>query len=171
MKTDLIMEEFMNIQKKLWPNDEDMIAYIKKETAKAVKMDDGRMYGIEKPKIETWFCYGESGYDYDEAQKNVDRCYRDEGYFIEQNERNLKNIIDRIKDGEVYIATTNVDELACVTFETWRTGGIRNASESEQKRLLEAYEEVLKRFDTRLHTYLKRYGLKKIHAWSYWRDE
>ena len=37
-------------------------------------------------------------------------------------------------------------------------------------RIIEGYREVIKKFDKRLKTYLKRYGLSKVKAWSYLSD-
>ena len=33
-----------------------------------------------------------------------------------------------------------------------------------------AYERAIQRQEKKVRAYLKRYGLSKIHAWSYWRD-
>ena len=33
-----------------------------------------------------------------------------------------------------------------------------------------AYESAMQRQDKKVRAYLKRYGLTKIRAWSYWRD-
>ena len=37
-------------------------------------------------------------------------------------------------------------------------------------RIIEGYKEVIKNFDKRLKTYLKKYGLSKVKAWSYLSD-
>jgi DNA-binding transcriptional ArsR family regulator len=36
--------------------------------------------------------------------------------------------------------------------------------------LLAAYEFAKKQFEKRLNTYLKRYGVGKLHTWTYWAD-
>ena len=38
------------------------------------------------------------------------------------------------------------------------------------KRVIEGHKIVKAKFEKRLNTYLKKYGLTKVHAWSYWRD-
>lgn len=43
-------------------------------------------------------------------------------------------------------------------------------SAEQRAMLIKAVEYRLKQFEKRLHTYLKRYGVSKIHTWTYWRD-
>ena len=44
-------------------------------------------------------------------------------------------------------------------------------SKSDIQKILNILAEELQKFAKRLNTYLKRYGLSKVHSWSYWRDE
>ena len=43
-------------------------------------------------------------------------------------------------------------------------------SEEDRERLYEGYVKLCNDFEKRLRTYLKRYGLTKVHSWTYWRD-
>ena len=43
-------------------------------------------------------------------------------------------------------------------------------TETDRKVILAGMEHERAKFEKRLHTYLKRYGTKKIKTWTYWAD-
>jgi hypothetical protein len=43
-------------------------------------------------------------------------------------------------------------------------------TQDEINRIIEGFQEVKKAFTKRLNTYLKRYGLTKVHSWTYLSD-
>ena len=46
----------------------------------------------------------------------------------------------------------------------------RNLTSEEKELIINGLEYGLKLFRKRLDTYLKRYGLSKLHTWTYWAD-
>lgn len=44
---------------------------------------------------------------------------------------------------------------------------VKKLDTDDIQRIIDGLQEVRKSFDKRLNTYLKRYGLSKINAWSY----
>ena len=51
-----------------------------------------------------------------------------------------------------------------------REDTFRKATETERSLYLAELARVRKAFRKRLDAYLKRYGTKKLHTWSYWAD-
>lgn len=171
---------------KTW-KDQKMIDYCLNSVGEYVVFPDNTFTTIDKPKIETRFCFGESGYDYEDALKAADHARKSEQYFISENLRSLDETIDDLKSfsrsywiplkTKRYISSPDNSLLVSVSFEKrsryesdsfWRTG--TPLTEQEIKLLIEGYEKVRASFEKRLRTYLKRYGLTKVHAWTYWRD-
>ena len=68
--------------------------YYEGEIGVLVRLEDGSIVNIEKPRIETHFCFGESGYDYDEAQAAADRAAASENYFRVKNLSKYQETID-----------------------------------------------------------------------------
>ena len=75
MKT-LLMQEFAKVWK-----DQRMVEYCVKKASTVVELPDGSIIVVEKQPIETRFCYGESGYDYDNAQRMAAHARTSEDYF------------------------------------------------------------------------------------------
>ena len=51
-----------------------------------------------------------------------------------------------------------------------REDTVRIATDTERSLYLAELVRVRKAFRKRLDTYLKRYGVSKLHTWSYWAD-
>ena len=49
---------------KVWARDQKMVDYCAGKVAAVAILNDGLVYPVDKQKIETRFCFGESGYDY-----------------------------------------------------------------------------------------------------------
>ena len=165
-------------------NSERWRKYYEGEIGGLVKLTDGSIVLIRKPKIETDFCFGESGYDADEKAGMADRARSSESYFRSENLKDLKSVIDFLSrdDDEPFVR----DNSAIV--EPTYKAGISNfyrgslfdrhsgkkvfdeISEEDRERLLEGYRKVYAAFEKRIDAYLKRYGLSKVHAWTYWLD-
>lgn len=169
-----------------------MLEYIRKETARIFKTENGYYIAIDKPRIETHFCFG-YGYcgitteEDAERARNVERYARtDEIYFIEQNTKELRRIIDGLKDKQNEIVTyTKYSAKAGADFCIKGFYIIKNycdreraelmtrcepLSDSDRNRLVSAHEKVLQDFEKRLKTYLKKYGLSRLHTWTYLSD-
>ena len=77
-------EMLHNEYSKVW-SDEHMISYCTNKAATMAILPDGGIVVVDKQKIEKDFCFGESGYDYDDAQKAAAYARTSEGYFFRQN--------------------------------------------------------------------------------------
>lgn len=63
-------------------------------------------------------------------------------------------------------------EIPGKTFH-WRghENDVRVPTAEELKIIYDAYEAAAKEHEKKVGSYLKRYGLSKVNAWSYWQDE
>ena len=163
------------------------VKYFKGKIGALVRLENGQIVNIEKPSIETSFCYGESGYDADEAFDAAERARTSEDHFRWANLRGLKEDIDILErlPGEGYFVRTCVTlgydkeagkdtGLNTVAFsahwDRWHNKPTEEVSEEDRERILEGYRKVYAAFEKRINTYLKKYGLSKVRAWTYWRD-
>jgi hypothetical protein len=64
-----------------------------------------------------------------------------------------------------YVFIDEFDKMVNGKSTTW---AMLSGEDLELAKKLVATES--KRFEKRLRTYLKRYGLSKIHSWTYWAD-
>jgi len=147
-----------------------------------VKLEDGRIVCIRKPRIETNFCFGESGYDSEEANNSVTKALSSEDYFRAENLKALDAVIaflSRDRNGEIAynsFAAVENEEPGVAHYVTYHrsvySAGKEPAevSEEDRERILEGYQRVRAAFEKRLNAYLKRYGLSKVRSWTYWRD-
>lgn len=187
-----LKEKYMDIiSKEVW-SDKKMQDYCRKKAAYIVELENGDLAEIEKPSIETNFCFGHGycGVSTEEEEKTAYRnehyARTNENYFLEQNLKGLDEYINLLKDNDNHVYkrvhyTTSPDNSKLKSFiysDRWNTPentperffGCRNIEEltkQERQSLLTGYEEVRKAFEKRLHTYLKRYGLSKLNTWTY----
>lgn len=146
--------------------------------AAAVKLQDGFLV-IEKPSIENKFCFHDEGPDY-ETYKDLHKKEENmRAYFLNYN---LRDFDARLKwleteDDPVYVDTECCKDRVYLRTRqySWdyceaRDKGFRELSAEERKQCAAAVRFVRSAFEKRLQTYLKRYGLSKIHTWTYWAD-
>lgn len=156
--------------------------YNAKDVAGYMITADGKIITIKKPRIETRFWFGESGYDFQEKVELASKASRDREYFKQKNIANSKLTskqanIEAALDGRGKFFLFKICgnqpfyDAAYYANDTRFTGGAARAMTRAE---LEAYKELidaaLKRFDSRLNTYLKRYGLSKCSYDTYWVD-
>lgn len=183
--------------KKAW-SDEKMIAHCSKSTAFVIE-HNGALYGIEKPKIETCFCFshGMNGITTEEenrANEMASHARKSKEYFINENLKDINRWIKHLKEiladmslnwaegshprymietGTHYYSQTEDCRLRYYsivdTFNGTSRGEICNDTEL-LKKLIVGYEEVKKEFIKRLNTYLKRYDLSKVRSWNFISD-
>lgn len=185
-----LKELFAEILKnEVWHNDQRMIKYCLKEVGYIVELEDNSIIIIEKPSIQKDFCFGysDSRYDtddYDRANNMANHASKSEDYFIEANLKDINRMIDLLEGKErsnykFYIRipysgqpeTSKLKSLQQLDFYDDEKEKEHQKLEGENlKRVIEGYKIVKANFEKRLNTYLKRYGLTKVHAWSYWRD-
>lgn len=184
--------------KKAWSN-EKMVKHCSKSTAYVIE-HNGELYGIEKPRIETHFCfsYGYCGMttpeDEDRADRMADHARNSEEYFIKKNlkdiDRWIKNLSEILKEMGYNWAEGNHPQYMIATGKHYygqtedcilRYYSIVNTFDGRNQgdicndaelveKLIAGYEEVKKDFIKRLNTYLKRYGLSKVKSWSFLSD-
>ena len=148
--------------------------YVKKENVGAISINGYYML-IRKPSIENRFCFHDEGPDYDFY---CDLCKSEDllrTYFLNKNERCFSSAIENIEKGnDVYVlGNDNNHELSVDTEnDPWyrRNEKTRKATDEEKNLILEAYKFGLEKLHKRLETYLNRYGVSKIHTWTYWAD-
>lgn len=153
--------------------------FILKDTVWLVKLTDGTIFPYCKPSIETRFCFGEDGYNCDGANKAADEARTNEDLFRKRNLEYLDSKIELLRDGPkdgriLWVSPVNgVAHFLNEGYEWDRelvNGSTMVLDDENRKRLLEGYEIVRERFAKRIETYLKRFGLSKVRAWTYWVD-
>lgn len=144
----------------------------------AVKLADGVVL-FDHPKIKTEFCFRDEGPDYEfykelGSDENLLRDYfirenMDQNGIAEPNENTDMYIVKyagEYRPGRVYVQFCNCPEYLNLR----REDTIRIATDTERSLYLAELARVRKAFRKRLDTYLKRYGISKLHIWSYWAD-
>lgn len=82
-----------------------MVDYCVKQVAAVATLPSGEIITIDRQSIETRFCFGESGYDYDEAASMAQHARTSEDYFKRENMRyfaELLQSIDEAADNDGY---------------------------------------------------------------------
>lgn len=168
---------------------EHMIDWELKQLSNAVQFEDDRYIVFNKPTIETHFCFG-YGYcgmsteeEYQDASNAEKHARTSEQYFIDENLKNLKALKEAFEDSDdsVYIFTKYNSEsdfcnLMGYTFiRPWELvpsnlRNVRKLTNAERRQCAEAVQEEIVKFTKRLNIYLKRYGLSKLHTWTYLSD-
>lgn len=149
------------------------------------ELTTGEIVEIEKPKIKTSFCFGygfcgvSSQEQINEASDLAERARKSEKFFISEN---LKQIDVQIKEAEDetrngYLFETGLDGFYTVGFMSEYKHSMycgdkphKVISADDRAGYIVALKKCKERFEKRLQTYLKRYGLSKIESWSYLRD-
>lgn len=152
--------------------------YIMKAYESAVKLADGVVL-FNHPKIKTEFCFRDEGPDYEfykelGSDENLLRDYfirenMDQSGIAEPDENTDMYIVKyagEYRPGRVYVQFCNCPEYLNLR----REDTIRIATDTERSLYMAELARVRKAFRKRLDTYLKRYGTKKLHTWSYWAD-
>lgn len=177
---------------KVWGRDERMIDYCCGKIGRALWLDDGTAFIFDKPSIETNFCFGEDGYDYDDAQNMAAHARSSEDYFRAKNLEQYDEVIAALEgngtgfhyNAQPYIqpeSYCNTGSIGLCKLRWLRTTdffrlteqekeSIRIPYEQELDAITEAYKAERTAFEKRLNAYLKRYGLSKVKAWTYWRS-
>lgn len=87
----------------MWQDSEKWLEYYKKDTAYLIELESGEIISIEKPRIETRFCfgYGQNGVsteeDYERAENMAEYANREQSYFLKENLKGLKEQIAELK--------------------------------------------------------------------------
>lgn len=179
-----IRKEYEAEQTKVWNGNQRMIDYCVKKAQVVVKTEKGYFIEIGKPSIKKHFCFGESGYDFNEAQECAHVARTSTDYFMEENLEELNKAIADLKNPDKKCYATPSYEGSAIrhlaVIEPYRIGYwyayeqknglMEELTDLDREALLGAYMKVREAFCKRLATYLKKYGLSKVRSWTYWRD-
>lgn len=143
---------------------------------------EGCIVAASKPSIETTFWFPEHGYDWDEVSATCKKASESEEYFISENLRNCDAskklaLLDDAQFVPILLRQIVRDQpadcrLATIYFKKpWEIDEddypLPEAARSIYRDFLVA---ELDKFEKRLRTYLKRYGLTKCYFSTYWAD-
>lgn len=136
----------------------------------------GGYFPLVYPTIETRFCFSDEGASYElycKLTRNVNELER---YFVDYNMSRINQDIELLSNTTEPIYYSCINEQhqhysVCNsnTIEWCRNRGeIIELTDEQRITLLNAYKWEKARFTKRLRTYLKRYGTRKLHLWTYW---
>lgn len=186
-----LMEDYRAELVKLWRTDNKMIDFSIKKISSIKKLSNGGLIVWEKPEINTSFCFGYMGQsDYEDAQQMAEHAKKDEDYFLSENLgifdvtiKKIKSTLKENNENKLYIYkeysrdSVNLWGFTVLSFSEFINqkerklyNEIQEASDEDIRVILAAEQEERAKFEKRLKTYLKRYGLSKVKTWSYWQD-
>lgn len=161
-----------------WAKGQQDPDYILKAYESAVRLADGVVL-LDHPKIKTEFCFRDEGPDYEFYKEFGSDKNLLQDYFIREN-MDQNGIAEPDENTDMYIvkyAGEYRPGRVCVYFlgspeylNLRREDIIRKATDEERRTYLAELGRVRKAFRKRLDTYLKKYGVSKLHIWSYWAD-
>ena len=167
----------------VYPKSARMVEHERKQIARIVILESGGMVAIDKPRMETHFCFGYrdsavDSTDYDRANAMAEHAAKSEEYFLAKNMQKIEHKLAELQEPGIYSRNTYCATPAGHVLRTlaWPyrdeplPPGAQPITEKDRAALIEAWQIVGADFRRRLDTYLKRYGLSKIHSWSYWLD-
>ena len=149
--------------------------YCKQYYIGAVKLNEG-YYLIEKDSIETRFCWADEGEDYERYKRVTSNEDNLKEYFLWHNLKRANKLLKELRsDSKFYIGDENYRKKVYIytpyySWEDKRNPNDVEVSAEQRAMLIKAVEYRLQQFEKRLYTYLKRYGVSKIHTWTYWKD-
>lgn len=146
--------------------------YYKKYCVGAVKLNDG-FYLLEKPNIETKFCFHDEGPDYEYYKELMASEERLKKHFLAKNLSSLENRIEQLTGSHPLIVQSdysNGRKSFCPKGYCYERESDVEMTSEQRADLIKALEWSRGEFEKRLNTYLKRYGTSKIHTWTYWAD-
>lgn len=76
----------------------NMIDYCADKAASFAVLPDGKIIVVDKQKIEKDFCFGESGYDYDEAHEQAEHARKSKEYFKQQNMKLFDSFLNDLEE-------------------------------------------------------------------------
>ena len=181
-----LLPDYMAEMAKVWQG--SMLESCKKNFSYAIRLDGSELVVFDKPEIKNRFCWADEGpslEDYERVTGSEDNLKR---YFIAANLEDFDNRIELLQSLKPDYSRTPCIKR-CDGFEkgvqVWRWGAydlwevknrphiygdIKPLTESDRVAILEAEKHERSKFEKRLNSYLKRYGVSKLHTWTYWRD-
>ena len=178
-------DKFMKEMELVWGKSQKMIDFCVKESFEVIELESGHIYSIDKPRIETTFCFGcgQFGSATDEemefASERERNVHKFENFRNSNIESNFGNLIKELEDECGYIIKyTGGSNLVSIinkrsfNFE-WAIENnkiVAMMTKSDKEKLREALNRAIARFDKRLQTYWKKYKDTKLKTWTYITD-
>lgn len=195
-----LIEKYIAIYNATFKSDDKFNKWLRGQIARIVELDSDELLEIEKPSIKTDFCFGygyngiSTQQEIDDAYDAMHYADTNESYFMRKNLEQLTDTRDRLREylnreRPDYCGTSPRVPYLCDRYDGSKIKSLyfmrvwdyeemhpntkklyRQATADELHRILSAYEIEIKVFEKRLQTYLKRYGLSKLHTWTYLSD-
>ena len=147
-------------------------AYYKKHFIGAVKLNDG-YYLLGKPSIDTKFCFADEGEDYEYYKELMASEEKLRRYFIAENLSDMDRTLRWLQDDCQLVITCDYNDGRKgfgKPEHRWKQPTDVSMTVEQRAELIKALQWSRTQFEKRLQTYLKRYGVSKLHTWTYWRD-
>lgn len=183
MSKEAIQEYLNEVNEKLWADSKKMQDFIAKECSDVFKTEAGYLIVFDKPRIKKDFCFGhgQNGISTQEeveiACHNAAYARTNENYFLEENLEQFEEWLKMLDgDEKLYLVPQHYKptKVACIRSEYYfqryeweRKKILEELSQSDIEKLKQVIISEKEKFTKRLNSYLKRYGLSKIHSWTY----
>lgn len=182
MSKEAIAEYLTEVNEKVWSNSKRMQDYEKQICSDVFKSEGGNLIMFRKPSIRKSFCFGHGfcGISTEEETRNAfdnaEIARTDENYFIKRNLEDFESDLQELEKTEkVYlIPSYKGTKIAYyITDDCWRVKSgamddvIEVLNDADVEKLKQTILSEKSKFVKRLNTYLKRYGLSKVHSWTY----
>lgn len=145
------------------------------------KTAEGYTFSVEKQSIKTSFAcyYGFCGVsreeEHEDAVDEARRLLTKEDYFIEKNMEYYNWLEDEVKEADILRdkGYRNGEVLPCTQLyidyymPCWRESIVCRLSEEDKSGMIKAIEDAKEKHLKRLKTYLKRFGLSKVDAYTW----
>lgn len=82
----------------VWHGNDKMTSYCTNKAAQLIEFKNGDCIDIEKQSIEKRFCFGESGYDAEDAAHMAHTARTSESYFKRENMRKFRSWLESIRE-------------------------------------------------------------------------
>lgn len=182
MTKETINEYLQEVNEKVWAKSPTMQAYAKKCCSDVFKSQSGYFVEFEKRDIKKRFCFGhgQNGISTEEETNNAfdkaQNAKTNEQYFIDENLKYYNDWLKELDENEEFYLVPSYKNTKICSIVTQRyffyypyeeTKKIEKLSKQDLKNLREVIESEKAKFQKRLNTYLKRYGLSNVHSWTY----
>jgi hypothetical protein len=188
---DNVFIEIQHEYAKIWEDKKDMQDYCNGRVNNGLILENGSIVIFEKPRIKKDFCFStdiNGMYSEEKTNQAVEMAHHartNQQYFVDKNMKANFGDYDQLFEynaNGVDVYTTphyrTESRLVSLTCENYRHSEyelikIRQGYKLTTKdieALKKMVEQEKEKFLKRLNTYLKKYGLSKVHSWTYCSD-